>query len=354
MAPRRDSANDPARSVEDLVVLLEANSGTLQVHRPSEPDRRQWRRVIHAATVNGGLPDGTRLRFSGRDSGDMVIRLVPDTQEHQPRRPSVASVPVPLRLPAHPHSVVAATRASATSTDGWIDTRRIGGVAHLAIAETSLSRALRLLQGLLDEGERRGYPVTEAPQWGSCCGGIGLSIRGETFELVISEERRRTERGVTGTDPTGTGRWMPRWDYVPTGNLRLRVGHESYEAPLATDRTRWRIEERLGQAFSKLEAQAVERHDRRIERERATAQLERQMRSSRNERLRVDLLHQQVVTWKEAEDIRAFVTRARSAVDGPDPQLHSWLDWSEQYADRIDPMRHLAQLPPPDGPVGDA
>lgn len=343
----------PARStpsVKRMVALIQDSGGELRIANPPSVERAGWRRTIYAADKDGGLPAGFRLRYSGRDSGDLLIRLVPDTQGNEPRRAPQVPVPVPARLPTRAHPVVTATRdVVRPDRDGWIDTRRTLAVAHLSVAKASLPRALRLLQGLLAEAERRGYAVVTATGHGQCAGGAGIQIGGQVLEVVISEERTRVAHEPTAAERarSSTYTWGPRWDYLPSGRLRLRVGHDSWSPALATDRQRWRIEDRLGQAFERLEATAAQARARQLEREAEAAEreaarrLEIQAAGLREaEARRVDDLLGEVQAWRSAGDIRAFVTgaRAKGLTSGHrDPE---WLDWAIQYAAAIDPIRN--------------
>lgn len=339
---------NPTPSVDNLVSRIQSGGGALRITSPQSTERAAWRRTIHAALNGGGLPAGLRLRYSGRDSGDLVIRLVSDTEENQPQQARPALVQVPARLPNRPHSVVTATRDVAhPGPDGWIDTRRRPMVAHLFVAKANLPRALRLLQGLVVEAERRGYRIVTAAGHGHCAGGMGIQIDGQVLEVVISEERTRVALQPTDTDQSRKGgyHWGPRWEYLPTGRLRLRVGHDGWGPALATDRQRWRIEDRLGHAFQRLESMAAEARARQLEREalaaqrRAAEQAEAEAGLAREaEARRVRDLVGEVQAWRLAGDIRAFVAEARANGLTNKSREPEWLDWALQYAANIDPV----------------
>ncbi len=343
-----------AADVAAMVSSIHEGGGELRLSGLSGPERAGWRRIIHAAITQGGLPAGTRLRHTGRDRGDLVIRLVADTADNEPRKPETAKVPVPTRLPGRPHPIVTATREAATPTSGWVNTRRKAGVAHISVARSSVPRALRLLQGLFAEAERRGYQTGTTGGDRTCAGGAAVVIGGHRFEVVLAEERRRVPHQLTAAEQSRPAdyRWAPRWDYVPSGRLVLRLGHGSYGPPLATDRTRWQIEDRLGHAFERLEAaaaDAVKRDQQRAREEqerqaRHEAELERQ----RREQIaagRVSHLTGQVAAWRLAADIHAFVDQARSSVDPRDSTAAAWLDGAVFYAESIDPLRNPIGFP---------
>lgn len=198
--------------VAAMVTRIQQAGGVLRLSGLSREDRARWRRTIHAAINQGGLPDGTRLRHSGRDHGDLVIRLVADTAANEPRKPQTPKVPVPARLPARPHPIVAATREAATPAQGWVNTRRTPGVAHISVAKPSVPRALRLLQGLFAEAERRGYQTTTTSGDRTCAGGSAVVIDGHRLEVVLAEERTPVPHQLTAAeqDRPAAYQWAPR------------------------------------------------------------------------------------------------------------------------------------------------
>ncbi|MHB1987485.1 MAG: hypothetical protein ACYCSF_05815 [Acidimicrobiales bacterium] len=159
-----------------------------------------------------------------------------------------------------------------------------------------------------------------------------------------ADERRRKDRGDYY--------WGTRWDYLPTGKLQLRDDHGGYGPPLATDRQRWTVEERLPQLFAKLEEKAEIAEARRVE-----AELQRQKEQEAWEadlaRAEVRLLEHHRVGWlttqldayRMARDAREFVAASMLSRE-LDREEQEWLDWVAAYAEQIDPL-HRALDPPP-------
>jgi hypothetical protein len=140
---------------------------------------------------------------------------------------------------------------------------------------------------------------------------------------------------------------------VPTGRLRLTLGHDSYSPPLATDRERWRIEDRLGHAFQRLETRAAKAES--VQLERAATEAEREARRQREreeaeakaaERERLDHLIGQVQAWRLAADIREFVDRAREAGLDSEQVTDEWLAWAADMVDKLDPISSRRLAPP--------
>lgn len=326
--------------------------------------RAGWRRAIHASR-GVAASAGQRIQHSGRDGGDLVIRLVPLAAETE--RPAIATIRVPTRLPRQLHPIVAATRDIARpGPDGWVDTMRRPGVIHLRLTRQNLNRALRIGQAIFREATRRGHRVEATGSSRGCSAGACLAIGGQRFELTLAEQTTRVPHIPTAEEEARAQRYewahVPKWNYVATGRLALRHGH-STDGKLAADGARWQLEDRLGQVLDRLEHRAgeldaqAERHAaterERLERERKD--WEEAMRSAQLRLIeadRVEHLRDQVRRWDEASRIRAFIddVRARlSAPSGLEPKVEEWLAWASDHADGIDPL--LGAVHMPDAPV---
>jgi hypothetical protein len=348
---------DTTISVPELVRLVQDAGGELRLVDPTPPERAAWRRAIHAAKL-GGLPDGYRLRHSGRDSGDIVIRLV--LVEAEVARPAAPDVRVPARL-NRLHPILVATREVAQAgDDGWIHTMYQPGVLHLRVSRSSLTRALRIAQGLFAEAERRGHTVEAMSPGGSrCAGGAGLHIGGQRFELTFAEESDRSPHVLTAAEQARKSHWSyaPKWDLTPSGRLVLRHGHS--DGALAADRVRWKLEDRLGRVLAHLEELATDLDIRDAQhaaeelrrRESEQRDWEEAMRSARSQLIeshRAEHLDDQIERWEQASKIRAFVANVRSGFAAPmavDPKTEEWLSWATDYADTIDPLLGPVYMP---------
>lgn len=151
----------PAISADDLIVRLEAAGGSLRIPDPEAPVRAAWRHAIHAAAHSGRLPAGMRLWHTGRDRGDLVVRLVPQRAlRAKTSRDDTPTISVPERL-TRPHPIVAklrelsATRASVDRFGRPVSAGR-DQLRRLEVSRQNRSRALRIMQALLTEAEARG------------------------------------------------------------------------------------------------------------------------------------------------------------------------------------------------------
>jgi hypothetical protein len=257
------------------------------------------------------------------------------------------------------HPIIKATREAAKKgRDGWINTRRVAGVAHLRIHEASLHRSLLLLQALANEAEHRGYEVGALKTYG-CVGGFGIFINGHGCEIAVKEESQRIEHVLSTSELRDKERsryfYAPPWDFLPTGRLQLRDDHDSYGSSLANDRQRWKVDDRLESVFTKLEERAAEmdarrirEEDKQIEAEIAWQEAMNKARVEFNIHRRAMWLSQQLRDYEESRAALGFIAEGRTQTSLSDDD-RAWLDWVEQYAGQLNPFgKGLAPAPTPE------
>lgn len=203
-------------------------------------------------------------------------------------------------------------------------------LAPLAVSARSLSRALRILQALIDEALQRGYGVA--------IGGVGprdgaghgcIVVRGHSYPLSVREKQGALQVFLPGPY-SGRRHW--------------------------TDSRRVSLENKLGAVLEEIEERAEEAEARRIEREREEAQRqlawERAMERARGqlvENHRVEVLRRRIEDWHVAHEIRAYCQALEGALaataDNADAGVRSWLALAKAYADSIDPLRERAGMP---------
>jgi hypothetical protein len=115
------------------------------IRDPDQQIRARYRRAIHRLIINHQIPDGFGLRHTGRDRGDLTIRLtaLPD-DPRQPDPPPRVSVPDTM------DEVTPAVRA-------------LGEGERLAVTPDALNRALRITQAIADECTVRGWAFAPSP-----------------------------------------------------------------------------------------------------------------------------------------------------------------------------------------------
>ena len=153
------------RDGDELRKAIEDAGGTLTVPDPPLQVRAAYRRAMHDLMNGNLLLSDRRLRYRGRDRGDLVMSIVA-VDELPAQKPPTEPIAVPETLRGC-HPIIRTTQNGAKSSRGWIDTYRVEGVAHLRIHRASLRRCLLVLQALISEGERR--------RLSRCASGAGLS-----------------------------------------------------------------------------------------------------------------------------------------------------------------------------------
>jgi hypothetical protein len=141
----------------DLVGRVSAAGGTLTVQDPGVMTRGRWKRAYYEAVNRGDVPSGHKLRLSGRERGDLTVRLVGLAEEAP--APPLPAVAVPAEL-GKSHSLITATRkALGRAQTGMADTRGRPDVVPIHVSRSLVDRALRIMQSLIVAVEERGHTV---------------------------------------------------------------------------------------------------------------------------------------------------------------------------------------------------
>jgi hypothetical protein len=255
----------PGSGADLVAAVVEANN-ELRVTDPKPTERAAWRRAIYALINSDATPPGLRLRHTGRDRGDLVIRLVPDTPANEP-------------APRYPNRSGDTRPPIATTSSDCGDSR------HRRAAKDGMGRH--------PPDRRRAASMSPQAVCAECCSS-------------------RTQRAYSFAR-------IPEWDPGPSGRVQLKVGHSGYDQRLTGDRKSWKLEDRLALVFEKIEALAAETERRRLEAQARDAKrkvawqaaLERAHERHR-EAARAEHLQAQVDQWRRANEICAFVAHVRS------------------------------------------
>ena len=333
-------------SPDKLKSAIEKAGGTLRIPNPPKGTRRAYRRVIHVLLNGDLLRPERRLRYSGRDRGDLVI-TIEEADAEPPPKPTPRPILVPSDLRGC-HPIIRATREH-ERRKGQIDTGHIPDVAHVKVFGPSFRRCLLVLQAIINEADRRGYGVTS----GGHCHGLQIVIQGHAFEVAMYEDPARTPHEPTKSELERSERyatygWMPRiakYDHQPSGKLSVRSDHGTTGSVLASGGKRWRLEKRLWQVFDKLEKRAaeVELRDEEWRRREELAERARQSvlaeaRERYFDQKRIDWLDDQLDRWNQIRCIHEFVAAARSRDQLSEDDIR-WIDWVEDFATEIDPLK---------------
>ena len=224
----------------------------------------------------------------------------------------------------------------------------------LRVGPRSLERALRIMDALVKALERRGFRVTistaEKPE-------TTVEIFGQRLTIALDERIKRTEHALRDGE-----RFGPKWGYVPSGQLRLKIDEWVVGSARKTwsDGDRARVERQLNGVIVGLVVIAVAKRAWQQEREREEAarqEAERQRalaeQARREEEEGRRVLEHQAESWDKSRRLRAFIdeverrANAKGVSVAADSELGAWIAWARQHADRLDPLRADADIDEP-------
>jgi hypothetical protein len=361
-----ERASETLRLARTLIEQLQ-ESGKITVTDPAESTRAHYRRVLHACRAHHLVPVGHELRFTGRNSGDIVVML---------------------------------STGSPAETSDWdrirTTTRKITtnlGALRTALETTSildrLSKGLRprAIELLLDLAEH--LLVQEVR--------LGANVKLKTPKLFIQAGSRRPTLTLTEPFdevphiPTAAEQrelrrtpWkqVPKSDRVPSGRLHLQVerdgsymtrpdrnGYSQYKrnGDEWFDEKRKPLERQIPEIARAIKKGTVDDDDarerekqRRAEaheaHERAQAAQRRAWEDLRNRAREKAILELREATFvrmfeacQGAQELRAFAARLEAAATSQGllesrPKLREWLDWARSRADVMDPVTNLEHL----------
>lgn len=182
----------------------------------------------------------------------------------------------------------------------------------------------------------------------------------EKFRLILTEGVRRSNHKLTADDlaQQKLGRWwnIPKWDYAPTGELRLTL--ESCAFPYEVHRT-WsdgkvrKIEKHLGEIIVaceyatnavKRERQGREEASRRREEEQKR-EAEVALRRAEYER-KAKAVMQLCQSWQQSKSLKNFAASLQEKANDETASevrqdLQQMAEWTLHHAEYVDPLTHL-------------
>ena len=225
--------------------------------------------------------------------------------------------------------------------------------SNVAVAPTSLDRAIRILQALADAFEKRGHQIVEGDESRS---GLRVKVQEELLTVSLTERVKQVRHVVTEReeirqelDPPYQ---PPKHDWVPTGVLALRIVNAPSRPQHATwrDRAKLPLEDRLNEFLAGLAESAKALKEQREEAERqrqrwAEEEKRRQEKEQRAQvvRARFRFLEEQARLWRRRQQVLNYVAEVRARLDDPGfkPEERAcgerWLEWADDYLKRRDP-----------------
>jgi hypothetical protein len=197
-------------------------------------------------------------------------------------------------------------------------------------------------------------------------------VEDESIQLRIDERRRQSDHVMTEQEKAdrkaGREPWMPRFDYAPSGELRLHLSEPDYSWAHKTWKdTRTRpLETQLKSILTGMLDCALTRKarhaeaERRVieERERARQQATLRERCTANEKL-IHALDVQAGAWHRARYLRAYLRTARRTLGSRTLTVDlqgtptDFLNWADHYVNQLDPLHPDARNPDFEGANAD-
>lgn len=334
-SPTTDSSADIEALAAEVLVELATEPRTVTVLGPRARERARYRRAIHHIITNHQIPEGFQLRHTGRDHGDLTIRLIPESAA--PQRPPTPDVEVPAE-------------GRAVS----VEVRDLAASRRMAVSDGAMERALRILQAIHTECVARGWTLRADRNDQRA---FEVTTPECTFELTLTEEL--VNRELPDQEVLDTAKYP--WQRVPlqmrkvgSGRLTLRLGRY-YRYRTWADRTRWTLEDKLGAAFvemqSRVDEAAAERRrkeDDLLRRQQAWDEGVQQAKAAYVIDLNRRRLREQAARHGEAHALRTYAQALAGLADSQPgstaPTLLEWARAASAEAERLDPLNDVGSL----------
>ncbi len=348
------------------------------------PGRGYWARV-----AAGQAPRQAALKKRADDVMDYAALTFDAPQdETAPIPPDDAAAPNPQRLAvenlelAHSDDLRLASPAVKRTAlrlkrpwrkeISWNRGERNGPIISIDVSEACADRALLLSEQIIagarslgwtfkappkeeeSRSRRYGLEQPEAPVYGC------LFVDDEPLAFRIDERDKRIDHELTESEKSrkrrGESIYPPRWDYVPTGELRLHLMHanSTYMKRTWKDGARLKLEQQTKAVLLGLFDEAVsiktKREEQRlaeIERRREEKlRWEQSERRTANEKL-IHELEAQAGAWLRARFLKSYLRALRRALekDGTEglvaerqEETIDFLAWAQHYIDQLDPL----------------
>jgi len=345
----------------------------------------------------GGRPASPSLpSYASISAGEEPVISFAPAPEPKPAKPPLSNAEATLRaridaldvapvdtlLHAHPAVLRTAVRLKhlKSSDITWPRGTRSGPILTVNnVSDSQIDRALRVLDTALRACDAMNWrfeapPPREPPTyrgrgtWGPTPAAppvIGhLLVDGEPLQLRIDERRRQFDHVPTATEiadrKAGRHVWAPRFDFEPSGELRLHL----FDADSSLARKTWKdtkshpLETQASKILHGLLDRALElKRDREEQhlrdlarREHERLQALQRARRATNAKM-IHELERQAGAWDRAQRLRRYLRAAKrvAGADGflvkADERTVDFLAWAEQYVNQLDPLHPAPRDP---------
>ena len=318
------------------------------------PAQGYWaRRVLGHKDRRPSLPN----------AGSSVDREVILERRVQSERKSVAQQPPTILVPdtlegGHP-IVVRTVRAleRAKPDHRGVISSNAKGVLAIEVSPASKTRALLLLNALVNALEERGHTVSSGSEQKPK---TLLEVGGESLSLSLKEHIEQREHQKTLEEQRKEERsgwtYIPRYDYEPSGLLRFKIEGMSGTGTRQTwsDTPRAKLEKKLGHVVAGIETAAAFEHERQLRWAAQRERWERERQEREAERRRIEeeeraakQIRELAREWKESNEVRDFLQAIERAVPASarTAGFENWLARAYGIADKLDPVKSRLDLP---------
>jgi hypothetical protein len=331
------------------------------------PPRGYWAKVQNGVSekriplpkLKSGEPDTYEIRVDDSEKPQPIFAS--EAMQLISRVESWREIKIPQKL-VSPHPLVAETRDSfAQSNPDKYGRFRPWKKRYLDIRVTSksINRALRIMDALIKKLEMLGFQIIVKEGYHSSTTKVkifGEKISFFIFEKVLQIDHVLTEKEKKDLVKYPSISFAPKWDYQPTGLLKLEIdswGSRGVQKRFS-DRKTILVENQIKYfiisliEMADLERQRTlerkEEERKRIEKLRKREELERQRRE---EEERLQDLENQARMWAKADQLRAYIDAVendackKGLTIEQNERLNTWLSWARKHADRIDPLENI-------------
>lgn len=229
----------------------------------------------------------------------------------------------------------------------------------LSVSLDTADRAMGIYDALIKALKVRGWSLTveTVTEQERTLHRTVATVREEKIPIAIEERIERTERAPDPKPKYPT--YGKQWDYQTTGKLSLFM-----TLPYGVERVRgrWsdgakhRVEDHLNDfivglvaASEAIKAKRVADEARAREWEAQRKREEAAEKRRQQEAARIRALNADMKAWRRAHNVREYAVALRAAAEaasmmGEESEFAWWVEWVEEYAERIDP---LAPAPKP-------
>ncbi|MFA5349914.1 MAG: hypothetical protein WC357_01120 [Candidatus Omnitrophota bacterium] len=208
----------------------------------------------------------------------------------------------------------------------------------IRVSPNSLDRALKIMDTLIRGLEAKGSEVVIIKE--DYKSRTYVKVSGETLAIDMYEKINNIKKG------------QDQYDYIPNGNLVLRIKETPYGA-----RSEWKDGERkkleacldsfingLILVVEKQKANRLKREQEKREWEESERRGEEERRIRQQEQALIDKLEKEAMGWHRSKIIRSYIEAATAAYIQKYGKVESgsefdkWKTWAGQQADRLDPL----------------